>query len=1056
MKHLTKKLLVLITSVLLVSLALSACGIDAMETNDVSDEARENHINSMLYAEGVEILHAPLIEEYKELPTNLPVVSKNDGAKAGITGWAELVSNEKYGLYMDFVTTDIAVLDKTTGNAYHSNPDNDPSQTLSASLQANIASPLILEAYDAVGKRYSFNFYSNCKDDLAYYVARTSDNSIRIIYTIGNDPDKDLFPPVITEGTYENKILQGLYDAYANQVIDAGQYEDYLELLNACYRYMTPKDIDIETKERFKETFPTIDVMTLYVSYDKVTTKQRARIKEMMETIGFTAKDVKREMELADYQGPERSVLYTIPVDLTLTENGLDVSIDTSLILGPNKQRLYTINVYRGFGATAGKHAGSHLIVPDGSGAVIPVSGNLTRDVFKSRIYGSDGSFARAYSSDYSQQVVLPVMIYDRGVAPSTSSAMNGGGLVAILKNGAGQASVVARPVSGTATPVASINFEIVYSERDYRTYSTSVSALSSVDSQTGSGLLLSKEDVEGVYQIQYLFTAGEMDYSDYAAYLRDYFIANDLFPKETLKQTELPLYVDLMGCVDLNQTFLGVPVQTETALTTYKQAAEILAALKEAGVNNVVSRYSYWSNGGEANTAANDLDLMSCMGSKSDLDALVQYCNDSGMGFFPSVDFLHVTEDGNGFSKTNDAARRMNRSTATIVERYNAIGSNRKDLDEKTLVASLASLEMAESYKASFESILNTSGISLGEIGKELHSTYRTNNTRTRMWAEKDHVEILKMYAADYDLMVSTGNFYTWTYADHILGLPSSSTQYLMQSDSIPFVQMLLHGYVNYSLDPLNASGDYETALLLALETGSAFSVRWMGADDSIFDYSVHYNYFSLNYKSTIDRTVAIYKEAASVLNDVLNVPIVEHAKIPAYFPVEHEGLIGWLPVDKDGNVIDENAVVPEGTEKPVIDDFVEALKRVDCDGGVYMTRYGDVKVVIVNYNAFDVELTDRTVVEAKSYKVLTVAEYEAIANGSAYETKPEVPEIPVVPEVPEVPETPETPETPDAPQGGNTTEGGENTQGGTTQGGENAGNGDASTGTDDATKEG
>jgi len=37
-------------------------------------------------------------------------------------------------------------------------------------------------------------------------------------------------------------------------------------------------------------------------------------------------------------------------------------------------------------------------------------------------------------------------------------------------------------------------------------------------------------------------------------------------------------------------------------------------------------------------------------------------------------------------------------------------------------------------------------------------------------------------------------------------------------------------------------------------------------------------------------------------------------------------------------------------------------------------------------------VELVDRTVVSAGSYKVCTVAEYEAIINGSAYEPLPEV----------------------------------------------------------------
>ncbi len=997
MKSMTKKLLVLITGLLLIALSLSSCGLDSVETNEVSDEARQNFIDSMLYAEGAEVLYAPLIMDeegnplYSNAPSGYRKVSKSEGGQTGTTNMYELTKNEKFGLYMDFETTDIAVVDFTTGFAYHSNPKRDPDTTLTNPQQATVGSPLSVEAFDASGKRYSFNFYSNCWEDGkgAFYVMKTSDGNFRVIYTIGNDPDKDLFPPVITKDTYENTILTGLQAKLDDHTIDEKKFKEFNDLLKRCYRYITPnptnksEELKVEDKERFRETFPTIDVMSLYISYDKVSTKQKSQVKELMETIGFTVKDVKKEMEKADYQGPERAVLYTIPVDLILNENGLSVNIDSSLILGPTKQRLNTIGVYRGFGANnRANYKDGYMIVPDGSGAVIPINGNLTKDVFKNRIYGADGSFSREYSTDYSEQILAPFMVFDRGGFSEEDTRYNGGGVIAILEEGAAQANMIARPISGSGNPVSSINYEIIYSETDYRTYSTSAAAVGGLMEQTGSGLLLSKEEVSGNYRIQYLFTQGAMTYSDYAKVLRDYFTQTNQFPSEKLNETELPLFVDLIGCVDMNKTVLGIPVKTETPLTTYKQAQEILTKLKESGVNNVVARYTYWSNGGENNTAANDIDLLNCMGSKAELSALIQYCNDNGMGFFPSADFLHVTTIGNGFSQSQDAARRMNRSTATIIARMNANGSLRKDLEEKILVSSKVSVEMAQSYKASFEETVNLKSIALGEIGKELHSNYKTNDGVTRLWAEKDHMEVLKTFEG-YDIAVSTGNFYTWKYASHIFGLPTGSTEYLMETGSIPFMQMLLHGYVNYSMDFLNASGDYETALLLALETGSSFAFRWMGAEDSVFDYTVFYNYFSLNYEATMNKAVEIYKEAASVLNDVLNEPITEHVALDTFYVSEHEGLIGWVEVP-----------VPENSPEGTLPTYEPAVKRIEC-GGAFATVYGDKKVVIVNYNDEDVELNDRTVIEAKSYKVLTLEEYNKIIEGTAYEPEPVV-EVP------------------------------------------------------------
>ncbi len=791
MKSMTKKLLVLIAGLLLIALALSACGLDSVETNEVSDEARQNFIEGLLNEEGGKILYAPLIVDeegeflYNKAPTGYRKVTKGEGGQTGLTDMYEVAKNEKFALYIDFETTDIAVLDLTTGFAYHSNPKRDPDTNLSATQQATVGSPLSVEAYDASGKRYSFNFYSNCWEDGkgAFYVMQTAEGNIRIIYTIGNDPDKDLFPPVVTKDTYENTILAGLDAKLADNTITQDQHKKFNDLLKKCYRYITPnpsnksEELKVEDKERFRETFPTIDVMSLYISYDKVSTKQKSQIKELMETIGFTVKDVKKEMERADYQGPERAVLYTIPVDLILNENGLAVNIDSSLILGPTKQRLNTIGVYRGFGANKTTYKEGYMIVPDGSGAIIPLEGNLTKDVFKNRIYGADASFSREFSTDYSEQVLAPFMVLDRGIFPEDATRYNAGGMIAVLEDGAAQANMIARPVSGSGNPVPSVNYEIIYSETDYRTYSTSAAATGGMLEQTGSGLLLSKEEVTGNYRIQYLFTKGGMSYSEYAATLRDYFIKTNKFPTEKLSETELPLFVDLLGCVDMNQTVLGIPVKTETPLTTYNQALEILTKLKESGVNNVVARYTYWANGGENNTAANDVDLLNCMGSKAELAALIQYCNDNNMGFFPSADFLHVTTTGNGFSQSQDAARRMNRSTATLIERMNANGSLRKDLEEKILVSSKVSVEMAQSYKASFEDTVNLKTIALGEIGNELHSNYKTNDGVTRAWAEKDHVEVLKTFEG-YDIAVSTGNFYTWNYASHIFGLPTGSTE--------------------------------------------------------------------------------------------------------------------------------------------------------------------------------------------------------------------------------------------------------------------------------------
>ena len=126
------------------------------------------------------------------------------------------------------------------------------------------------------------------------------------------------------------------------------------------------------------------------------------------------------------------------------------------------------------------------------------------------------------------------------------------------------------------------------------------------------------------------------------------------------------------------------------------------------------------------------------------------------------------------------------------------------------------------------------------------------------------------------------------------------------------------------------NISGDYETEILKAVETGSNPSFRWMYEDNPVFDNTpLAYKFYSVTYTDTFDRAVEIYKELNEAMKDVVNQPITNHEKV---------------------------AATDAETGKTV--------------SGVYATTYGNnVKTFFVNYNSFDVTLEDGTVVPAKNY---------------------------------------------------------------------------------------
>ena len=101
------------------------------------------------------------------------MITSSEGKDLGITGMVKLTENSNYILYMDFNDTSIAVYDKKGGQIYHSDPSN--AGMIEEGSRSMISSPLSIEAYDALNKRYEFNFYDNCLDDENFVIADMGD-----------------------------------------------------------------------------------------------------------------------------------------------------------------------------------------------------------------------------------------------------------------------------------------------------------------------------------------------------------------------------------------------------------------------------------------------------------------------------------------------------------------------------------------------------------------------------------------------------------------------------------------------------------------------------------------------------------------------------------------------------------------------------------------------------------------------------------------------------------------------------------------------------------------
>ncbi len=963
-----KKIICLILALASVCVLFAACGKDVKKeiASSVTDEQREEHIknligNNVIIAENiakVSIEVDSLTGTETEYTTytwtvnpDYSSVMGNRGTTAsskspdGIDTMTLITENDKFALYMDVSyknAGDFALVDKTTGHTYHSNPTITSSKYSNVKFSATeIANPMIsamtIEAYDISNKRYEFNTRDDCLADLNLKIVRTGENSVRVIYTIGKDPDKDLVPTVITESTWSWII---------DRLSRRSDGDIYIDDIEYNYKHITPQTVTIEEKEALVKYFPTIETDAMYIARG-MTTRQRQLVKDAMQAAGFTVEMLKKEMEKVEYSGPARAVMYTIPVDLILDEEGLRVDVDTSLILAPSKQKLYKIYLYKSFGSyTPNEKLSSdqYIIVPDGSGAVIPARGALTMDPYSERVYGDDKTFQADLLTGSSAQVLSPFLIFDRSDI---------GGLLAVVESGAAQTYVTARPANTSSNPGACINFDMIYTERDYRTYaggqgSTSSSSSSSGDSDSetssaSSGIVLSKEEPKVLFTVRYIPTQGNKTYSEYASVYRDYLIRHGKLSSVAKADSTTPFILELIGSVNKTESSAGVPTDKQKALTSYADIKVIVDKLEEAGIKNIDIRYTAWSNGGYYNSINDKLRLLKVLGSEKELSDLTDYLKSLNIGFYTDADFLYVYKDEtfDSLNYTQDTARRLDMRIGRLYKRNYASGQTETDAANiRTILAPDLIAKIAATYKTSLEKVVDTKQISFGEIGKDINSNYKTGRITNRTDALAYQLEAIGLFTG-YEKLFTTGNDYVWAEATHIINMPMGSSDYMSSSYSIPFIQMLLHGYVNYTGTAVTRNSDYTDALLLCLETGSGLSVNWMAADNSIFDNTELVDMYSMNYEDSFDRVVELYKKVSAVLDKVSTLPITNHEYVDAY------------------------------RTQPAVDD--EGNIAVGADAQIAATTYGDKYIVYVNYSSRDYCLADGTVIPAEGYVEVT-----------------------------------------------------------------------------------
>jgi hypothetical protein len=124
---------------------------------------------------------------------------------------------------------------------------------------------------------------------------------------------------------------------------------------------------------------------------------------------------------------------------------------------------------------------------------------------------------------------------------------------------------------------------------------------------------------------------------------------------------------------------------------------------------------------------------------------------------------------------------------------------------------------------------------------------------------------------------MTTGGNFYMLKNIGTVIDIPLKATA--SQSGAyftVPFVQLILHGIVDYAGNPINTEVNLEETLLKNIEFGACPHFEWNY--EPITD---HIDTDIFYYDNTINAAAEYYAQANEVLNDLRDARMTDHYEV-------------------------------------------------------------------------------------------------------------------------------------------------------------------------------
>lgn len=503
-----------------------------------------------------------------------------------------------------------------------------------------------------------------------------------------------------------------------------------------------------------------------------------------------------------------------------------------------------------------------YVFVPDGSGSLIRFTNNKSKfQEYEGVVYGKNPATDMYYYSWLTDAVpikepVMPVFGISQGDGTQTA-------FVAYADGGDEYMSIVAAPSSMEKNQ---IKYTYAYPKFKYN------AEFYQVTNQAGDSYRKTQDDTnEFDIDLTYEFLSGDgtdgtpsADYVGMAQVYRKHLIENGTLTEITSDSKYIPIRLDFVMADSKN----GVFSTQEVDVTTADDVKNILNAFIDTGITNINSGLIGWQKGGESLSKPYKAKFSSGIGNKSDFENLMSEFAEKNVDISFSREFATINKTMIGYY--GNAAKHLNTQYLTI-DKGAVVHKNAPVKD----FGYAAPNKVAEWITDLYDSVGDLSqSFTIDGASNLLISNYENDgdNTTPTETIELYQNALKSIGEDDTKLNLVSPNQYLWKYTDRYLQSPVGTSQYVYETDTVPFLQMVLHGTMEVYAPYSNFSFYSQSDMLKMIDYNISPSFVLTQEPSYLLASTLSADYYSTEFTQYEDIVKNIYETVNGTLSQVIN----------------------------------------------------------------------------------------------------------------------------------------------------------------------------------------